>query len=153
MLGSKQLTIRDAYRIKSKLNKARSYCLANSYDDIAHIIANCTVLPLLVFIEREDIDLFRKITRGSDYDALYEYGKHFEYFIQNIRDFLEWQGWVPGVDAEEEAAEESIEPFVHDLCVAIYGRRRKDEKFREAQRNLGGCAGFDSNVYERLQFD
>lgn len=74
LLGCHSLTIRDCMRLQ-KLEDARTYCNNDRSGSAKKMVTDCAFLPLLVFIQRDDQELFRRITRGVDFDAMYEYGK------------------------------------------------------------------------------
>lgn len=46
--SSRVFTIRDSFRIKEKLDAARLHCAGSQYDDLPHLVAQQTVLPLLI---------------------------------------------------------------------------------------------------------
>ena len=154
LLDSKTLTIRDAYRIKRNLESAKRYCLEGPNHELPQMIASCTVLPLLVFIERDDIDLYRRITTGADFDAVYEYGKVFPSFMENVRDtVVRLRGNMPG-NEDASFSDEDCRAYMHDLCIAIFGSIEGHPEHYEARERLGGfySPAFDSRVYKQLKF-
>lgn len=155
LMSSRTLTIRDAYRLKSKLAAARSYCLEGLNEELPQMVASCTVLPLLVFIERDDIALFRSITTGVDFDALYEYGKAYAAFNENVKSVItRLRRNMPGED-QPEFTDADCKAYMHDLCVAIYGTAEGHPKYYESKEQLGGfySSSFDARVYKQLKFD
>lgn len=154
VLDGMTLTIRDAYRLKHKLNAARKYCLEGNHQELPQMIACCTVLPLLVFIERDDIDLFRAITSGADLDALYEYGKQYEAFNENVKDTITRLRRNMYADDQSEFTDADCKAYMHDLCMAIYGTPDGHPEYYEAKDRLGGfySPSFDSRVYKQLSF-
>lgn len=154
LLDSKALTIRDAYRIKRNLENAKRYCLEGPNHELPQMIASCTVLPLLVFIERDDIDLYRRITTGADFDAVYEYGKDFPSFMENVRDVIvRLRRNMPG-NEDVSFSDEDCRAYMHDLCVAIFGSTEGHPEHYEARERLGGfySPAFDLRVYKQLKF-
>ena len=153
-LDSKALTIRDAYRIKRKLESAKRYCLEGPNHELPQMITSCTVLPLLVFIERDDIDLYRRITTGADFDAVYEYGRVFPSFMENVRDtIVRLRGNMRG-NEDISFSDEDCKAYMHDLCIAIFGQTEGHPEHYEARERLGGfhSPAFDSRVYKQLKF-
>ncbi|MBR3313077.1 MAG: hypothetical protein IKG18_02950 [Atopobiaceae bacterium] len=154
LLDSKVLTIRDAYRIKRNLESARHYCLEGPNHELPQMIASCTVLPLLIFIERDDIDLYRRITTGADFDAVYEYGRVFPSFMENVRDtIVRLRGNMHGSE-DVSFSDEDCRAYMRDLCIAIFGSTEGHPEHYEARERLGGFCSptFDSRVYEQLKF-
>lgn len=154
LLDSKALTIRDAYRIKRNLESAKRYCLEGPNHELPQMIASCTVLPLLVFIERDDIDLYRRITTGADFDAVYDYGKDFPSFMENVRDVIvRLHRNMPG-NEDVSFSDEDCKAYMHDLCIAIFGSTEGHPEHYEARERLGGfySPAFDARVYKQLKF-
>ena len=152
MMASRVFTIRDQYRVKKGLESARNYCMNHAPYDIPHQVAACTVLPLLVFIRRDNIDLFRVITSGEDYDALFEYGKRYASFISTIKDAVKRQR--NGLNTEiANITEEDCKAYMHDLCMVIYGSERFTVGYSEARQRLGDFMpeAFNEVVYKRLK--
>lgn len=154
VLGSMTLTIRDAYRLKHKLNAARNYCLEGNHHELPQMVANCTILPLLVFIERDNIDLFRDITSGADLDALHEYGKRYEVFKGNVKDIITRLPNNMHADNQQEFTDADCKAYMHNLCIAIYGSPESHPEHYEAISHLDGFyfPSFDARVYKQLAF-
>lgn len=153
IISKKVFTIRDAWRIKEKLDLAREYALNSNHVHFSEIIASCTVLPLLVFIEHEDTALFRAITNGNDFDAVYSYGKQYPSFINNAREaIIRSRIAVPEKD-KDELSETDCSIYMHKLCVLIYGSQASVE-YREALDQLGDFSrtAIARNVYGQLKF-
>lgn len=155
VLDGMTVTIRDAYRLKHKLNAARSYYLEGNHQELPQMVACCTVLPLLVFIERDDIDLFRTITSGADFDALYEYGKRYEAFKENVKGTIARPCSNIHADNQQEFTDAGCKAYMHDLCMAIYGTPEGHPEYYEAMSHLGGSysPSFDGRVYKQLAFN
>lgn len=151
--ASREFTIRDSWRIKRKLDSARSYSLNSSGEDLAHLVAHCTVLPMLVFIEQTDIALFRAITLGADVDALFEYGKVYPAFIDNIKGTIERLKRNFYMNEELGISTDDCKDYMHDLCIAIFGENRSYSERFEAKDRVGASAAFNKKVFVQLKFD
>lgn len=151
--ASREFTIRDSLRIKRKLDSARSYCLNSSAEDLAHLVAHCTVLPMLVFIEQTDIALFRSITSGADVDALFKYGKAYPAFINNIKDAIERSRRSFHMNEEPSLSMDDCEDYMHNLCIVIYGGNRSYSERFEAEERVGVNTAFNKRAFVRLKFD
>lgn len=147
--SSRVFTIRDSFRIKEKLDAARLHCAGSQYDDLPHLVAQQTVLPLLIIIEHDDMELFRRITSGADPDAMFEYGQQYSSFIENISCFVEHSGG----NGDQRCSLEDCKKYMHDLCVVIYGSNRQSDEYRDAQDSTRGYESFDSRVYCQLKFE
>lgn len=154
VLGSRSFTIRDNLRLKSKLEEARRYCEDGDHAGMGQIIAACTILPMLIFIEKDDTALFRKITTGADFDALYDYARCYESFNKNIRDVIMRLRGSFVVEEQQPLTEAQCKSYVHDLCVVIYGKPDGHPKNYQARDRIG-CLDtvFDMDVYKRLKFN
>lgn len=153
IISKKVFTIRDAWRIKEKLDLAKEYALNSKHVHPSEAFASCTVLPLLVFIEHEDTALFRAITNGNDFDAVYSYGKQYPSFINNVREaIIRSRIDVPEKDRDE-FSETDCSIYMHKLCVLIYGSQASVE-YREALDQLGDFSrtAIARNVYGQLKF-
>lgn len=154
IISKKVFTIRDAWRIKEKLDLAREYALNGNHVHFSEVFASCTVLPLLVFIEHEDIALFRAITSGNDFDAVYSYGKQYSSFIKNVKEAITRSRIdVPEKDRDK-LSEADCSAYMHKLCILIYGSRTSAE-YREALNQLDDFSRttIARNVYEQLKFN
>jgi hypothetical protein len=154
IFASKVFTIRDQYRIKTDLQRAREYCFNSGRGDFPHQVAACTVLPLLVFIKRENIDLFRAITSGGNLDAVYEYGKQYQTFNSIVETAIEDLRKGTSNEAEENCADEERREYMHYLCAAIYGSDPiTGMSYSEIRCRIGSFSKFDARVYKLLKFD
>lgn len=155
LIRGNELTIRDAYRIKKKLDLARDYCLNNSHVNFSQMVASFTILPLLIFIEREDINLFRTITSGIDCEALYEYGKTYRVFLDNLDETIErlYQG-IPDDQKPDFVRQKDCRAYMRDLCITIY-RDRSHPGYREAEERIGdfGLTPTNQRIYRQLKFE
>ena len=153
--SKKVLTIRDVLRINRKLESAYMYCLndASANNELPGMIAACAILPLLVFIQREDTDLFRRITSGADFDAIYEYGKQYDAFNENVRTAIKRSRTAFNEEAPV-ITNDDIKHFVHKLCVAIYGSPEKTPDYYETRDRMSGFSSpaFNEDVCKRLSF-
>lgn len=155
ILSKRVFTIRDHYRIKEKLQLARDYCLNESHATLPRVIAAHSILPLLVFIEHDDAKLFREITLGSSPDALFDYGRMYRAFMENIRDILQhYRGFVSSGD-DYEYTDEDCRSYLHDLCVVIYGSRKNDREYYESYNRIDDDFSQSrlQKIYKRLKFD
>ena len=153
VMASRVFTIRDQYRIKGDLESAREYYLQSAPADMPHRVAMCGILPLLVFIRRDDIDLFRAITSGQDFDALYKYGQRYASFVSIIRNAV--QSRKSALDTgSADITEEDCKAYMHDLCRVIYGSEGAAADYGEICNRLGRFASgaFSEAVYKRLKF-
>lgn len=145
MLAGSKLTIRDFMRLERRLSEAQQYSKSEGDGSVATKVARCALLPVLVFLEREDQGLFRRVTRGIDYSALYERGSVYEAFVVTIREALASRG-----GRHDAATDERCESYVHDLCVVLYSPN--GDEVEEARRRIHVTSDFDPKIYKDLQF-
>lgn len=93
LLKSRGLTPRDMMRLLPKFDDARRYVEKHLDSggrafnpEITEVIADCALLPVLIFIQRENSELFRSITAGIDLDSIYEEGRKYPTFVDAIRE-------------------------------------------------------------------
>ena len=154
IISKRVFTIRDAWRIREKLDLAREYALKSNHVHFSEVFASCTVLPLLVFIEHEDIGLFRAITNGNDYDAVYSYGKQYSSFINTVKEAISRSRTYEEEKDIADISESSCSAYMHNLCVLIYGPVSSAE-YREALNQLGNFSRSYAaqKIYKQLKFD
>ena len=152
LFDAHSLTIRDYARLHAKLSEGRRYCEKHDDGSIATMIAKCLFIPLLIFIERDDIELFRKITRGADFDALYEYGSRyptFNAFLNKSVFFAETgQRW----NGESQVDEDIRKKYVHNICVWLFSVKRDSQEYFTAHSDIGMPSGLSRSVFMTLRF-
>lgn len=161
LFDSHLLTPRDMMRLLPKLDEARSYAAGYSEreDDIfdrgrsfAAMAANCAFLPILIFIQRENSELFRSITAGADFDSLYEEGRKYPSFIDTIKECI-GSTRSRDTDGRIEASDDDIRKYVHDLCVVIFSSDAGGEAVDNARRRLGiSGKNIPAKIYKTLSF-
>ena len=159
LLKSRELTPRDVMRLLPKFDGARRYakrCLGrdNYFYDLclADMVATCAFLPVLIFIQRENSELFRSITLGTDFDSLYEEGRKYPAFVDAVRESIgALRRNSPGNPSGP--TEEEIERYVHDLCLVIFSPDASGEKVKSTRQKLGIYENsFPAEVYKALSF-
>lgn len=152
LLGRCPLTIRDCMRLE-KLDDARIYCKSGRSNSVIRMVTDCAFLPLLIFIQRDEQELFRRITRGVDFDAIYEYGKEYEAFndildsaVQQLRNYKP--------DQDSTQSEDIRRGLARDLSRILYDTRRDKKEFNDAERRIKGINpdAFNPRVYKSLAF-
>ena len=154
LLERNPLTIRDCMRVNEKIAAGRKYCEMSDAGDGGSYVAKCAVVPLLIFLQREDINAYRRITHGLDYDALYEYGKNYNACIDILNRRLD-PDCMANPNVSSSITEERRREFMHNLCIALYATNRNSKEVRAAQSAIGNlfwCNGYDQNAFELLQF-
>lgn len=157
LLDRNTLTIRDYSRIKSKLEAGRAYCDTRTSTGPADFIAKCAVLPLLIFMSRSDTELFRNVTNGYDFDALYEYGSQYAGFLSIVDRCVKWESRTDddvGV-LDEELLKEKGRTLARNLCIVLYSSDTRSEQYLAAKSSLDSSfmnLYFDPRVYKMLEF-
>ena len=152
LLHTHDLTIRDYQRIHDELAAGENYCAQHDDDSIVTSIAKCFLVPLLIFLKRDDYAAFRKVTSGQDHDALYTLGSKHAAFIEGLSHCSSTPDWPRPVDENNQAVSESPEEFVRDICVWLYAAESSDE-YREAAGRLRTAPyGFNKTVLRTLRF-
>ena len=152
LFDAHRLTIRDCARIHEKLVAGRQYCDASGDGGLAVSVAACLILPVLIFLERDDIELFRQVTRGADFDALYDYAVRFDAFSKILDKYL---GLIKSEFRTKEVdgiSDEERRRYVHSLCVWLFAKKRNSQTFYEAHSSLGSPRGIDRTVFMTLRF-
>lgn len=151
LVTAHRLTIRDYARIHDKLEAGRGYC---DEDDFlpALITAKCLFVPLLIFIERDDSELFRAVVHGVDCDALYRYGSKYPLFLQllggNVNFAKRGQSWA----GEADASEGDCRRYVRDICVWLFSIKRSGAEFYEACERLNVPGDVNRSPFITLSF-
>lgn len=152
LLRAHDLTIRDYQRIHDELAAGENYCAQHDDGSIVTSIAKCFLVPLLIFLKRDDYAAFRRVTSGQDHDALYTLGSKHAVFIEGLSHCSGAPGWPRSVDENNQAVSESPEEFVRDICVWLYADVSSDE-YREAAGRLRTAPyGFNKTVLRTLRF-
>lgn len=151
LLDSHKLTVRDYMRVHAKLTEGRAYCDMHSDGTISSSVAKCLFIPLLIFIEREDIGLFRTITRGADYDALYEYGVQYPAFNKFLNKSVAFEKTGERWNGVDEMEESDRRQYVRDICVWLFSPKRDSQECFDAHSRLG-LPRLDRSVFMTLQF-
>lgn len=148
----KRLTMRDISRIQPKLDMVRRYCSlpGGGMTDVV-VAARYAILPLLVVLENEDSELYRRIVGGLDFESLYEYGKQFSEFNSILSE-------MPCTTGAHDGTPESIERYhrslMRSLCIFIYGDRDVVDVYGAGQSlGLLNRDVFNHKVFTRLIFD
>lgn len=153
LLKSRTLSIRDIQRINYKLNSLQKLMLIDMTSEWQNRFAQCALLPVLIFIEREDAGLFRDITRGTNPEALYNYGKRYLAFEKRIRDAVSYHRAYPQEGEREEPTSEECRRFVRDFCIILYGKKNTPE-YEESKRRLDfpSFTSTERKIYNQLDF-
>lgn len=159
LLKSRKLTPRDMMRLLPKFDDARRYVEKHLDSEerafspeIAEVIADCAFLPVLIFIQRENSELFRSITAGIDLDSIYEEGRKYPAFVDDIREGIGRQR-RNSPDCMSEPTDEELRQYVRDLCMVIFSPDASSEEVDRARRRLGIVGGtFPAAIYKALSF-
>lgn len=152
LFSSRQLTIRDCARIHDKITAGHVYCEKHDDGSTVSYVANNLFIPILIFLEREDIEIFRRITRGADTNAIYDYGSRCSCFVEVLDRAItrEKRGFSP--ETMPSVTEEDRRRFVHNVCLLLFSAKRGGAEWCEAQRQIGYPRGLDYCVYKTLRF-
>lgn len=158
LLKSRRLTPRDVIRIEDKIAEARKYVNlkegreSQGYQGFALTAAENALLPVLVFMERDDQKTFRNVVNGNDYEALYEYGKHYDVFNETI-DRAMHESHFEDANQDYFGTPEARKFYVRSLCMAIYAPDQNIREVDEARHYLRiQNLRFDAGVFKRLEF-
>lgn len=146
------LTIRDYVRLHEKLAAGRIYCDMDDDGTLGSVVAKCLLIPVLIFIERSDTALFRMITRGVDFDALYEYGSQYPTFNSALNEYVTpavtGQRWDGKTQLEDDIKRE----YVRDICTWLFSTKRDSQEYCMALRRIGMLTTLDRSVFKTLRF-
>lgn len=146
------LAIRDYARLHEKLEAGRAYCDMNDDGTVASSVAKCLFIPLLIFIQGKDIELFRAITGGSNYDALYEYGSKYSAFNNHLNRAVVFGKTGQRWNGKDEVSEEDRRQYVHGICVWLFSPNRSSQEYNESFDRVGMPSGLDRSVFTTLRF-
>lgn len=152
LINAHKLTIRDYARLHDKLEAGREYCEKDDYGLPVLMMARRLFIPLLIFIERDDPELFRAVTRGADSDALYEYGSKYPSFLKllgrHISCAKRGQSWT----GEIEVSERECQQYVRDVCVWLYSNKRGSAELFNVCERLNIPSELDRSPFITLSF-
>lgn len=153
LLANNPPTVRDCLRLNETIAAGRKYCSMLDATDGASYVAKCAVVPLLIFLQWKDINTFRCITHGCDYNALYEYGKNYSAFIDILNRRLDSESLIHRDDFTN-VTEEQRREFMYNLCICLYASNKNSQEVLNAQSAVGllwhnGC---NESVFRLLRF-
>lgn len=143
------LTARAATRL-SKLPHARAYAERTVGRNFHESMGRELVLPLLVFIDHEDPDVYDQIVSGKNPDALYNYSKKLRSVNKLLNRVISY-----GQPPEFIPTEEDRRRYMHDLCILIFAVDRRSEEYSAAEERFGLYDAeykFDPKIYRTMQF-
>lgn len=149
--SSRALTIRDYQRLRPQIEAGRDYCNQPYDGSIASTVAKCVLVPLLIFLERDDTEKFREVVTGHDHDALYELGSKHEGFIESLASCTAAPDWPKTTNAEGQMAPIDAQTFIRDVSIWLFANEGSDE-CRAASNRLTVPYGLDKSVFRTLRF-
>lgn len=149
--GSYPLTIRDCMRLR-KLEQARTYFTNLYKKDKAAALMSCAILPALIFLQRDDMERFRRIVTGADLDALYEYGIQFPTYSGIINDAIREVYAGDGIPLAILSSEENCKKFMRSLCAVIYSPNDLDLSNKMIIQIRRHEDYFKSSIFVKLDF-
>ena len=153
LVSSHELTIRNYMRVHEMIEAGRAYCKRNTQDSPALDVAKTLFIPLLIFIVRDDNELFRSITHGLNFDSLYEEGIKYSTFntflSKNV--MRATRGKYFSVDVEV-ATEENCKQYARDVAIWLFSRNRNSTEYLDAYRRIGAPGEIDRSVFTSLRF-
>lgn len=152
LFDAHRLTIRDCARIHDKLIAGRQYCEKSGDGGLAASMAVCLILPILIFLERDDVELFRQITRGADFDALYGYASHYDAFVKVLDKYLNLSKSEFETKDSDGISDEERRQYVRNLCIWLFAQKRNSSPFYKAYNDLGSPRGIDRTIFATLRF-
>lgn len=156
LLDRSALTIRDQFRVYEDIEAAHRYCNVGDSSSPASFVAKHGVVPLLIFMYRTDINRFRSVVNGSDYDALYEYGKQYKGFLSILNRYLSRNARLASGSKDDEltVSEEERRSFMRNLCIVIYSISKNTQERIAASGEISSFESnhFDPDVFKRLKF-
>lgn len=154
LMNRKPLTIRDCMRVEGLISAGRRYCDMEDSGSGAGLVAKCAIVPLLIFLQRDDISTFRRVTNGLDSDALYQYGKPFKAFL-NILNKIIGLSLRMSKDSPDEVTDEQRADFMRDMCIVLFSAEQSTSDIWSAQERIGGSLwgiSCSKDVFRRLEF-
>lgn len=147
------LTIRDAYRLKHSIEGARAQCRRMKEKGTTAYVAYQLLLPLLVFISRDDPALFRSIVSGANSDPLYEYGLQFPTFNELMRRIAVEKHPTDREEASLSEGEHVTRSYFNDVYSLIFGSHDASSYY-DLRNRLGyyGPDVFSPKVFKCLDF-
>ena len=149
--SSHALTIRDYQRLRPQIEAGRDYCNQPYDGSIASTVAKCVLVPLLIFLERDDTEKFREVVTGHDHDALYELGSKHEGFIESLASCTAAPDWPKTTNAEGQMAPVDAQTFIRDVSIWLFANEGSDE-CRAVSNRLTVPYGLDKSVFRTLRF-
>lgn len=150
---SHSLTIRDWMRLKSELDAGFAFCCQPDDSSIIAIASKCLLVPLLIFLRRDDYEAFRDVVNGQDYDALYALGSKHQVFLESLAHCTAAPDW-PKIKGEDgRRLPMSGEEFTRNVAIWLYAATDSEE-YREAESRLTGSIpyNFNKTVLKTLRF-
>lgn len=149
LLYSRPLTTRDVMGL-NKIDAAKKLTVRAQDDCVAYPLIVNVAIPLLIFIERENPPLFRAITRGENFEALYEYGRQFNSVKRSIDSWLSLNG-RNYINADNDTSDHSPSLFeptdelrmrcMRDLCTVLFNREAFSSEYNDASNRLDSAPG------------
>lgn len=135
-----------------KLEQARRYFTNLFQVDKAAALMSCAILPVLIFLQRDDMERFRRIVTGADLDALYEYGIQFPSYSDIINDAIREIDAGEGIPLAILSSEENCKKFMRSLCAVIYSPNDLDLSNNMIPRIRRHEDYFKANIFVKLDF-
>lgn len=140
LLNHTSLSIRDAMHLIEKIDAGKRFCGLASGASPINSFVRCAVIPLLIFLDRADPQVFREVTGGADYDALYQYGRQYDAFVSVLDRYLE-RG-AGGFDSDPEDIplinEDRRRDFMRTVCIVLYSQNKNTTEVYQASTRIEG---------------
>lgn len=152
LLQSHDLTIRDYQRLREAIEAGRNYCEHNDGGSMIEAVSKCILIPLLIFLERDDRETFRKVIGGHDFDALYSVGMKHQAFREALSRSMGYASWPKDMNENGQMAPIDQERFVREICMWLYGDTTSTEYRKAAAITIPFPCNLDKNVFRTLKF-
>lgn len=156
LLNATGSSIRSMIRVMPKIKQAQHYVISQEFETVFETIAYQIVIPLLIFINRDNPALFRKITQGDDFDALYSYGLNFEIFSELVRKIIAFPKIIQGKDYNFEVKDDECREYFHYLCVLLFSKNRTFDFINFAKIKLDldpfKTIKINNKIFKQLEF-
>lgn len=156
LLNATGSSIRSVIRVMPEIKKAQHYVVSQELETVFATIAYQIVIPLLIFINRDNPALFRKITQGDDYDALYSYGSNFEVFLKLVKKIIALPKMLQENNYNIEAEDDECSEYFQNLCILLFSKKRNFDFISSVKIKLGldpfSVVEIDFKIFKQLKF-
>ncbi len=149
---SHSLTIRDWMRLKSELDAGLAFCCQPDDSSIITVVSKCLLVPLLIFLRRDDYETFRAVVAGQDFDALYALGSKHQAFLESLAHCTAAPDWPKVKNEDAKLVPVGPKDFIHDVSIWLYADSENSEYESAVRRLCNVPYNFNKTVLKTLRF-